>query len=145
MDGYRNTVFLTIAGEQAAAKARRTGEAMFKRMARMLGEQGLPHFSETRIEIIGAEDTYGAARTPDLARGRAEDGRQAPSKEALELFAREFAAAGTSMSLGTTGAGRRAADADAGDPPVLVPGAQGRGAGAACRWATAQHAGGPCR
>ena len=64
MDGFRNTAFLTIAGEQAAAKARRTGEALFKRMERMLGEQGLPPFSEKRIEIIGAEDMYGAHARP---------------------------------------------------------------------------------
>jgi hypothetical protein len=59
MDGFRNMAFLTIAGEQAPAKARRTGEALFKRMARMLAKQ-LPPFSETRIEVIGAEDMYGA-------------------------------------------------------------------------------------
>jgi hypothetical protein len=53
MDGFRNMAFLTIAGDQAAAKARRTGEALIKRMERMLAEQGLPPFSEKRIEIIG--------------------------------------------------------------------------------------------
>ncbi len=103
MDGYRNAAFLTIAGEQAAAKARRTGEALFKRMARMLAEQGLPPFSETRIEVIGAEDMYGAHARPTSREVVLKMAAKSPSKPALELFAREFAAAGTSMAPGTTG------------------------------------------
>ncbi|HRH87543.1 MAG TPA: DUF1446 domain-containing protein [Rubrivivax sp.] len=103
MDGLRNMAFLTIAGEQAAAKARRTGEALFKRMERMLGEQGLPPFSEKRIEIIGAEDMYGAHARPASREVVLKMAIKTPSKASAELFAREFAAAGTSMSPGTTG------------------------------------------
>ena len=103
MDGYRNTAFLTIAGAQAAAKARRTGEALFKRMSRMLGEQGLPPFSETRIEVIGAEDMFGASARPTSREVVLKLAIKTPSKPAAELFAREFAAAGTSMAPGTTG------------------------------------------
>jgi hypothetical protein len=103
MDGFRNAAFLTIAGEMAAAKARRTGEALFKRMARMLGEQGLPPFSETRIEVIGAEDMYGANARPTSREVVLKMAIKCTSKASAELFAREFAAAGTSMSPGTTG------------------------------------------
>ena len=103
MDGFRNMAFLTIAGEQAAAKARRTGEALFKRMERMLGEQGLPPFSEKRIEVIGAEDMYGAHARSNSREVVLKMAIKTPSKATAELFAREFAAAGTSMSPGTTG------------------------------------------
>ena len=103
MDGFRNAAFLTIAGEQAAAKARRTGEALFKRMARMLCEAGLPPFSETRIEVIGAEDMYGAHARSTSREVVLKMAAKSPSKAAMELFAREFAAAGTSMAPGTTG------------------------------------------
>jgi hypothetical protein len=103
MDGLRNMAFLTIAGEQAAAKARRTGEALFKRMERMLGEQGLPAFSEKRIEVIGAEDMYGAHARPTSREVVLKMAIKTPAKATAELFAREFAAAGTSMSPGTTG------------------------------------------
>ena len=103
MDGYRNAAFLTIAGEQAAAKARRTGEALFKRIQRMLDEQGLPPCSETRIEVIGAEDMYGANARPDSREVVLKMAAKAPSRASMELFAREFAAAGTSMAPGTTG------------------------------------------
>jgi hypothetical protein len=103
MDGFRNMAFLTIAGDQAAAKARRTGEALFKRMERMLGEQGLPPFSEKRIEVIGAEDMYGAHARPTSREVVLKMAIKTPAKATAELFAREFAAAGTSMSPGTTG------------------------------------------
>jgi hypothetical protein len=103
MDGFRNAAFLTIAGDQAAAKARRTGESLFKRMARMLAEQGLPPFSETRIEVLGAEDMFGAAGRATAREVVLKMAAKCPSKASLDLFAREFAAAGTSMAPGTTG------------------------------------------
>jgi hypothetical protein len=103
MDGWRNAAFLTIVGDQAAAKARRTGEALFKRMARMLAEAGLPPFNETRIEVIGAEDMFGALARPLAREVVLKMAAKAPSKASMELFAREFAAAGTSMAPGTTG------------------------------------------
>jgi hypothetical protein len=103
MDGFRNMAFLTIAGEQAAAKARRTGEALLKRMARMLAEQGLPPFGEQRIEVIGTEDMYGPQARPTSREVVLKLAIKAPAKATAELFAREFAAAGTSMAPGTTG------------------------------------------
>ncbi|HEY9066544.1 MAG TPA: acyclic terpene utilization AtuA family protein [Burkholderiaceae bacterium] len=106
-DGYRNTGFLTIAGEQAAAKARRTGEALLARMARMLEARGLPPFTETRLEVLGAEDMYGAQARPAVTRGAREVvlklAVKSSSRESLELFAREFAPAATSMAPGTMG------------------------------------------
>jgi hypothetical protein len=72
-------------------------------MARMLGEQGLPPFTETRIELIGAEDMFGALARPVAREVVLKMAAKSPSKASLELFAREFAAAGTSMAPGTTG------------------------------------------
>lgn len=102
-DGYRNTGFLTIGGEQAAAKARRTGEALLARMAAMLAVRGLPPFSETRIEVLGAEDMYGAHARPDAREVVLKLAAKSASKDSLELFAREFAPAATSMAPGTLG------------------------------------------
>jgi len=107
-DGFRNVALLVVAGEQAAAKARRTGEALLARMRRMLAEQGLPGFTETRLEVIGAEDMYGASARPASRSAREvvlKLAARSPSKASLELFAREFAPAATSMSPGTTGFG----------------------------------------
>jgi len=102
-DGYRNTGFLTIGGEQAAAKARRTGEALLARMAAMLAARGLPPFSETRVEVLGAEDMYGAHARPDAREVVLKLAAKSTSKDSLELFAREFAPAATSMAPGTLG------------------------------------------
>jgi len=102
-DGYRNTGFLTIAGEQAAAKAQRTGQSLLARMATMLAARGLPPFSETRIEVLGAEDMYGAHARPDAREVVLKLAAKSASKDSLELFAREFAPAATSMAPGTLG------------------------------------------
>jgi hypothetical protein len=102
-DGYRNTGFLTIAGEQAAAKAHRTGRALLARMSTMLAARGLPPFSETRIEVLGAEDMYGAHARPDAREVVLKLAAKSTSKDSLELFAREFAPAATSMAPGTLG------------------------------------------
>ncbi|MEO8056770.1 MAG: acyclic terpene utilization AtuA family protein [Burkholderiales bacterium] len=102
-DGYRNTGFLTIAGEQAVAKARRTGQALFARMGRMFEARGLPPFSETRVEVLGSEDMYGAHANPVAREVVLKMSAKCASKDSLELFAREFAPAATSMAPGTLG------------------------------------------
>lgn len=106
-DGFRNTAFLTIVGEQAAAKALRTGEAILTRVDKMLAALQLPGLSAKRIEVLGAETTYGAQAAPGLDRQAREVvlkiAVKSASKASLEVFAREFAPAATSMSPGTTG------------------------------------------
>lgn len=102
-DGFRNMAVLVIGGQDAAAKARRTGEAILRRTSRMLAELGLPAYSETRIEVLGAETMFGAAARPDAREVVLKIAVRCPSKASLDLFAREFAPAGTSMAPGTTG------------------------------------------
>src|SRR5260370_13591573 len=85
-------------------RARRQGEAIVARAQRLGRTQGQGEFSEWSVEVIGAEDTYGAnARTPEVREVVLKVGLRHPKKEALEVFAREFAPSGTSMSQGTTG------------------------------------------
>ncbi len=102
-DGFRNAAFLVVSGDRAPEKARRTGESLLARMTRMLAEQGLPAFTETRLEVVGAEDMFGASARPTSREVVLKLAARAPSKASLDLFAREFAPAGTSMSPGTTG------------------------------------------
>jgi hypothetical protein len=104
-DGFRNIALLVIAGDQAAAKARRTGEALMARIERMAAQQGLPALTEKRIEVVGAEDMFGAHAHPQAREVVLKMAARAPSKATLDLFAREFAPAGTSMSPGITGFG----------------------------------------
>lgn len=109
-DGFRAAAQLTIVGFEAAAKAQRTAEAILERTRRMFREKGWEDYTDTIIEVLGAETGYG----PHASRHAMREAvmRLAVShadKRALSLFAREVAPAGTSWSPGTTGVGGRPA------------------------------------
>jgi hypothetical protein len=106
LDGFRCAGTLVIVGIDAAAKARRTGEAIVARTRRILAERGWPDFTRTAIELLGAETLYGPhARTAASREVMLRVVADHPQKAALEVFAREVAPAGTSWAPGTTGAG----------------------------------------
>jgi hypothetical protein len=107
MDGFRCNAQLTIVGIDAAAKARRTGEAILARTRGMFQALGLADYSRTAIEVIGDEScNYGPhAQTAQVREVILRVAVMHPQKPALDLFAREIAPAGTSWSPGTTGAG----------------------------------------
>lgn len=109
MDGWRCTGQLTIVGFDAARKAQRTGEAIVARTRELFAQHRWLPYTRTRIEVLGAElANYGPhARTQDVREAVLQVAVMHPQKEALELFAREIAPAGTSWSPGTTGAGGR--------------------------------------
>jgi hypothetical protein len=103
-DGWRLLGTLMIGGHQAAAKARRVGESILLRCARLLAERQLPGFSETSLELLGAESTYGPhARTGESREVVLKLAAKHPQREALELLAREIAPSATSMAQGITG------------------------------------------
>ena len=103
LDGWRCAGMMVIVGIDAAAKARRTGEAIVERTRDILRDAGLPDFTNVQIELFGCESLYGA-------NSRAQGSREVmvrvvadhAQKKALEIFAREIAPAGTSWSPGTT-------------------------------------------
>jgi hypothetical protein len=108
VDGFKTAAQLTIVGFDAAAKARRTGEAILARTGTLFTQFGFGPYSGTHIEMLGAESCYGPHANAQVLQTREVVLRLAvthPRKEALELFAREVAPAGTSWSPGTTGAG----------------------------------------
>ena len=106
MDGFRCTGTLLIIGIDAAAKARRTGEAILARTRSLLQQGGLPDYTRATVELLGAETMYG----PHARAGGAREVMvrvivSHPMKQALEMFAKEISPAGTSWSPGTTGPG----------------------------------------
>ncbi len=110
MDGYRSSATLTIVGIDAAAKARRTGEAILARTRAMFERLGWPDYTASLVEVLGVESGYGPHANPALQATREAVLRVSvrhPKREALELFAREIAPAGTSWAPGTTGASGR--------------------------------------
>ncbi|MCG3189967.1 MAG: hypothetical protein LKCHEGNO_02518 [Burkholderiaceae bacterium] len=105
LDGFRCAGTLAIVGIDAAAKAQRTGEAIVERTREILQQMGLSDYSAVRIELFGAESLYGPhARTRGTREAMVRVVVDHPQKNALEMFAREIAPAGTSWSPGTTGA-----------------------------------------
>ncbi|HEY8357739.1 MAG TPA: acyclic terpene utilization AtuA family protein [Ramlibacter sp.] len=115
MDGFRCNAQLTIVGIDAARKAQRTGEAILARTRELFAEREWPDYSRTRIEVLGSElANFGPqARTAGVREAVLHLAVMHPRKEALELFAREIAPAGTSWAPGTTGAGGRPSPAPA--------------------------------
>ena len=103
---------MVIVGIDAVAKAKRTAQAILVRTRAIFDQLGLPDYSATHIEVIGAESLYGP-------HSRAQSAREVmmrlvvnhPQKQALEIFAREIAPSGTSWAPGTTSPG-------GGRPPV---------------------------
>jgi hypothetical protein len=103
IDGYRCAGMMVIVGIDAAAKARRTGEAIVERTRGILLQSGMPDYSNVQIELFGCESLYGAnARTQASREVMVRVAVDHPQKKALEIFAREIAPAGTSWSPGTT-------------------------------------------
>ncbi len=103
-DGFRSTGTLTITGFEAAAKARRSGEAILERTRAIFRRLGLGDYSATDLSVLGTESVYGPHAQPhDLHEAVLRLAVAHPQKQALEIFAREIAPAGTSWSPGTTG------------------------------------------
>ena len=105
-DGYRFIGAMPVVGRDAARKAERQAEAVLERVGEMLRDRNLPPLRDRRIELLGAEASYGAQARPEAKAVRevvARVGAEHESAEALGLLAREFASPTTSMSVGSTG------------------------------------------
>ncbi|MGO4332160.1 MULTISPECIES: acyclic terpene utilization AtuA family protein [unclassified Cupriavidus] len=106
VDGFRCNAQLSIVGFDAVAKAERTAQAILARTRTLFAGHGLGDYSRTHIEVLGAESCYGPhAQTRHTREAIMRLAVMHPEKAALELFAREISAAGTSWSPGTTGSG----------------------------------------
>ncbi|MDY6816396.1 MAG: acyclic terpene utilization AtuA family protein [Pseudomonadota bacterium] len=106
MDGFTCIGSFVIVGRDAAAKARRMGEAIRNRTSVMLGEEGLPAFTKSDLQVIGAEAMFGDRARPEARQAREvvlRLGVHHPRKEGVELFSKEFVGAALSMSPAVTG------------------------------------------
>lgn len=103
-EGFRITATLMIGGDEAVAKGERLAASVLARIRRMYRERGLADFSETNVEIIGAEAMYGphtrarAAREVIVKLAARHD-----SKQALDLLSREWYPAAAAMAQGISG------------------------------------------
>ncbi|MDB5359901.1 MAG: hypothetical protein JWO51_1198 [Rhodospirillales bacterium] len=103
-DGFKCAGQLMIGGRDAAAKARRTGEALLALARRLLAERGLEDFRRSSIEVLGADDTYGpAAFKPDAREVILKLAVDHAAREGAEILSREFLTSATGMAQGITG------------------------------------------
>jgi len=102
-DGFRAMATAMFAGVDAAGRARRTGEALISRTSRLLAQDGFGPLSESSIEVVGAGDIVGTQPPLDSAvEAVLKIGVRHPDKDALQIFAGEFAPFGL-IAQGMTG------------------------------------------
>lgn len=100
-DGFKLQLGMLLAGEQAAQKGARVARALLDKIGRLIASRGLAPFRATRVDVIGAESTYGP-------HARAQHTREVviricvshQERDALKLMVREMPQAGTSMAPG---------------------------------------------
>jgi hypothetical protein len=126
-DGYRCVATMLIVGRDATSRARAVGTAILSRAERLGAAKGMEPFSATSVEVLGAEQSYGAhAREADRREVVLKVAAAHPDKRALEIFAREIFPSATSMAQGITGfaAGRPAVQPVIRHAACLVPKAE---------------------
>jgi hypothetical protein len=105
-DGWRAIVQITIGGINAVGKAKKTADAILTRTRRMFQMLNLGDYRETQVEVLGAESMYGPnSRINDAREVVLRIAVKHDERQPLEMFCREIAQSGTSMSPGTTGSG----------------------------------------
>ncbi|XP_062493445.1 uncharacterized protein LOC134173465 isoform X3 [Pezoporus occidentalis] len=108
LDGFRATAVCPVGGPKAVQKGKHTAEGILQRTRLIFSQLGYEDYSAVNIQVLGSEDTYGphARRSID-----GQGPREAviwlavhhKQKEAVEIFSREVASAGTGMAPGLTG------------------------------------------
>ena len=93
--GWRASAVMPVIGLDACAKARRTGEELFRRAGDMLRGSQLPPFDRTRADVFGGE---GDGPTTAILRLVADHCDQAGA----QLLVREQGSAISHMAVGTT-------------------------------------------
>lgn len=100
--GYQIALMMAIRGQRALEKAERTAQALLARSRSLMAKAGHADYSDTLVELLGAESMYGPHR-------RVRDSRevvlriaaQHDDKQGLAFLQKEAASAGTSMGPGT--------------------------------------------
>jgi hypothetical protein len=104
--GHRITSMFLMGGREAPQKAARVAQALIKKCETLFVSKGWGPFSETAVELLGAETMYGANARAGAAATRevvVKIAAKHKEKAALVLFSKELAQAATGMAPGLTG------------------------------------------
>ncbi|XP_026531630.1 uncharacterized protein LOC113417444 [Notechis scutatus] len=106
LDGFRATACCPMGGPRAIEKGKRMSESILERTRIMFHQQGYQDYSAVNLQILGSEETYGPHAKQNIDGGPREIviwlAVFHKQKEALEIFSREIAPAGTGMAPGVT-------------------------------------------
>lgn len=105
LDGYRGSSTLTIIGRDAREKAAEVGRAIIERANELLRRSNLGPFTETNVELLGAEVTsFGESANHMNPREIVlRVSVRHAEKAGVDLLGREMAPFGTAGTPGTTG------------------------------------------
>ncbi|UUY05165.1 DUF1446 domain-containing protein [Svornostia abyssi] len=92
LDGFRLLFAFLVYGGDATGRARRAGEAILARAARVGAEEGAGPLTETSVEVVGSGDLTGRVHTSDEAVVKI--GVRSPDANALKVLGREMASFG---------------------------------------------------
>ncbi|XP_010135843.1 PREDICTED: uncharacterized protein LOC104494676, partial [Buceros rhinoceros silvestris] len=101
LDGFRATAVCPVGGPKAVQKGRHTAESILERTRLIISQLGYEDYSAVNIQVLGSEDTYGPHARRSIDGGPREAviwlAVHHKQKEAVEIFSREIAPAGTGM------------------------------------------------
>jgi hypothetical protein len=110
LDGYRGGRLTTFYGRDAEDKAVAFSEAVFRRVRTGLRARNLADFTETSVEVLGAESHYGASRRLERPREVvAKIAVRHPEEAGISVFMKESTGLGLAAppsASGFTGGGR---------------------------------------
>ena len=92
LDGFRLLAAVLVYGGDATGRARRAGEAVLARGARVGAAEGAGPLTETSVEVVGSGDLTGHPRTSDEAVVKI--GAKSADPNALKILGREMASLG---------------------------------------------------
>jgi hypothetical protein len=105
-EGYRCIANFAVFGVEAGAKGRRIGEALMKRTSDILRTWNLPDWSDSLVEVLGAEATYGAHAIDYPTREViCRMVVRHSEKRACDMFGLEARSVATTMAQGSTNLG----------------------------------------
>ena len=103
-DGFRATGTMMIGGPEAVEKAEAVAAAILRRTRRLFAQRGLGDYRRTHVETLGAEANWGPqAQTRHTREVILKIAVHHDSRDALEVFSREFIPPAASMAQGITG------------------------------------------